>query len=239
MNLPKWIEDSIVYPVKNKYSYKYLIYDADEGFSTTKLPMSKEEINIEFNYNDDIPDEKIKEVLSSEESGLVILHGEPGTGKSTYIRHLITEVNKPFVYIDQSSFDAITDSSFISMLLNNKNSVFILEDCEVLLAEREAGNSKIATLLNMTDGLFGDSFKIKILCTFNTDIRKLDKALLRKGRMKMKYKFNKLVKEKVKVLADKLGLHIKEDKDMSLADIYNYNEETNNKDDQKRNIGFN
>lgn len=221
-------------------SCEYVTYNRD-GFSTNTLLIKKVDLNIKENYNDDLPDEKIKEFLKSDnESGLLILHGKPGTGKTTYIRHLIGELkDKEFLILDSSVFDNITDSSFIKLLLDYKDCVVILEDCESMLTNRTDGNNKMASLLNLSDGILGDAFNLKFICTFNADINRIDKALLRKGRMKVKYEFNKLTKNKVKILSNKYKLNIPEDKitDMYLSDIFNYNLD-NGAEKVTKNIGF-
>ena len=79
----------------------------------------------------------------------------------------------------------------------------------------------IAGLLNITDGLLGDCLNIQIICTFNTDIRRIDKALLRRGRLIALYEFRELTAEK----SNSLLKHLKSDqvtsKEMILADIFN------------------
>jgi len=224
----------------NTPSCEYATYNRD-GFSTNTLLIKTVDLNVKENYNDDLPDDKIKEFLQAEnESGLLILHGKPGTGKTTYIRNLIRELSdKDFLILDSSVFDNITDSSFIQLLLEYKDCIVILEDCESMLADRTDGNNKMASLLNLSDGILGDAFNLKFICTFNADINRIDQALLRKGRMKVKYEFKKLSKDKVKVLSDKYKLNIPEDKitDMYLSDIFNYNSDNGAQKDVKK-IGF-
>lgn len=240
--LPSVVKKSISLYEENRNtpSCEYATYNRD-GFSTNTLLIKTVDLNVKENYNDDLPDDKIKEFLQAEnESGLLILHGKPGTGKTTYIRNLIRELNdKDFLILDSSVFDNITDSSFIQLLLEYKDCVVILEDCESMLADRTDGNNKMASLLNLSDGILGDAFNLKFICTFNADINRIDQALLRKGRMKVKYEFKKLSKDKVKVLSDKYKLNIPEDKitDMYLSDIFNYNSDNGAQKDVKK-IGF-
>ena len=240
--LPSVVKKSITLYEENGNtpSCEYATYNRD-GFSTNTLLIKTVDLNVKENYNDDLPDDKIKEFLHAEnESGLLILHGKPGTGKTTYIRNLIRELNdKDFLILDSSVFDNITDSSFIQLLLEYKDCVVILEDCESMLADRTDGNNKMASLLNLSDGILGDAFNLKFICTFNADINRIDQALLRKGRMKVKYEFKKLSKDKVKVLSDKYKLNIPEDKitDMYLSDIFNYNSDNGAQKDVKK-IGF-
>jgi clusterin-associated protein 1 len=50
----------------------------------------------------------------------------------------------------------------------------------------------------------GDFLELKFVCTFNTAIDKIDKALLRKGRITTNYKFEKLSIDKANKLLEKL-----------------------------------
>lgn len=68
--------------------------------------------------------------------------------------------------------------------LENRNFVMVIEDAEELITSREeVRNSNLSMLLNLTDGLLGKSLGIQIIATFNTDVKNIDKALLRKGRL--------------------------------------------------------
>jgi ATP-dependent 26S proteasome regulatory subunit len=93
----------------------------------------------------------------------------------------------------------------------------------------------------MTDGLLSDCLNISIVATFNVDIKNIDEALLRKGRLLTQYKFDKLSTEKSKKLLKKLGhseIEVKEP--MTLADIYYYGENNNGNhaESTKKKIGF-
>ena len=201
------------------------------------MRIKSREMDINKNYNDDLPYNQIVDFLNSEDCGLVILNGDAGTGKTSLIRHFIKEIDKDFLYLDQSSFDNITDGSLMQTLSDYENAVLILEDCEAMLANRiDGNNSKMAALLNLTDGLIGDSFKFKVICTFNAPIGQVDKALLRKGRLRVRYEFKPLKTEKVKALAESLGIKDIPNKPMTLADIYNYADEVDFK--EEKSFGF-
>lgn len=184
---------------------------------------------LEEQYNDDfIPeDEKITAFVKKEKSGIIILHGEKGTGKSTYINHLInTNPEKMFVYFPSALVPLLGEPSFTDFFPRLKDSILILEDCENALRSREStgGNNAVNQLLNLSDGLL-KSLGIKFICTFNAPPEEIDEALLRKGRLFSKYEFKKLNAEKSSALLTKLyGREIKTDEPMSLADIYYYDE---------------
>ena len=90
--------------------------------------------------------------------------------------------------------------------------------------------------MNLADGLLGDGLKLKFLCTFNANINSIDKAVLRKGRLKYQYEFKALTPEKTQILAKELGKNIPEGKSLTVGEIYNYEEDNNAS--FKHKIGF-
>lgn len=228
--LPDYIIDNVVMESEddkeNSRYFEYVIY-GQHGFDTTTLPIKKYEVDLKTNYNDDLPDDAIVNFIENDKSGICILNGEPGTGKTHYIRHLMWRCkDTDFMILNASCFDAINDSSFVEMILDNKNAVVILEDCEDLLTDRMGNNSRIGTLLNISEGILGDALKLRFICTFNAPIGKIDSAVIRKGRTHVKYEFKALSYDKARVLADKLGVTLPEKKNAknfgyTLAEIYN------------------
>jgi hypothetical protein len=215
---------------------------SDSGFYTEDVnTIDFRSIDIKELYNDDFVDVDsiITQSLAKDEAGIILLHGNPGTGKTTYIKHLISKFqDKEFIFIQNDFVKDLLKPSFISFLLNNKNAILIIEDAEKVVITREnaSDDSVVSTILQLTDGLFSDFLNIKIICTFNTTIDRLDKALLRKGRMIAKYKFSPLAPEKTAALARKLG-HDNVTGSLTLADIFGLDKPGFNHVTQKA-IGF-
>jgi hypothetical protein len=242
----KWILDTnhslrSTYGSEKLPGFKVLVA-TDSGFYTDDVhTVDFRSIDINEFYNDDFAavDSVISESMTKNEAGIVLLHGDPGTGKTTYIKHLISKFqNKEFVFIQNDFVKDLLKPSFISFLLNNKNVILIIEDAEKVVITREnaSDDSVVSTLLQLTDGLFSDFLNIKVICTFNTTIDRLDKALLRKGRMIAKYKFSPLAPEKAAALARKLG-HENVTGSLTLADIFGLDKPGFNQATQKT-IGF-
>jgi hypothetical protein len=167
----------------------------------------------------------------------MLLHGDPGTGKSNYIKNIISGSKKKVIYIPPSMLSVIASPDFISYMLSNRGSILLIEDAEEVLSTDR--NTATNNLLGLTDGFLKDSLDLKIICTFNCDIGKIDKALQRKGRLYFEYKFDKLNQSDGQKLSDymKLGLNISED--LTLAEIFN--QADNSLDDsfnKERTIGF-
>lgn len=221
---------------------QYIVNSSDGEFYTKSLDVSIVDSKniIEENYNDEIPDKQIIEFLESNDSGIAIFHGEPGTGKTTYIRNLISRINKQFIYLNKETLLKLSQNSMVNFLIDNRDSVIVLEDCEEVISKNNGRNTCLTNLLNMSDGILGDSLKFKFICTFNVSTSEIDPAIMRKGRMKVKYEFKKLSKEKTKKLLEKL--YSNEDfsnvSEMTLADIYNYKVDNGNKIKKNNTIGF-
>lgn len=189
----------------------FLVAQDMSGFKLNKWHI-KEVKDFDFNlqYNDDFPvaNATIKDFIEEDgKSGLLILWGEKGTGKTTYIRHLIsTYPNKKFVFIPSNLITMLGDPSFGNFLLSLQNSIIILEDCEAVIRSRKSNSSAsaVSLLLNMGDGLMSDDLGIKFICTFNEEVTNIDEALMRKGRLACMYEFKKLTSDKVSELLPKV-----------------------------------
>jgi ATP-dependent 26S proteasome regulatory subunit len=129
------------------------------------------------------------------------------------------------IYIPPEYAHKIASPDFLTLLIANPNSILIIEDAENIVEERDGyRNASVANLLNVADGLLSDCLNIQILCTFNAHISKIDKALLRKGRLIAMYEFGKLEQSKAQQLSDKLGYKNEIKEAMTLANIYNQDE---------------
>ena len=213
----------------------------DNHYYTINSKIKKTIVNFDTHYNDDVKSmqKDLLTFLNERESGLAILHGKCGTGKSYFIKNLISSLDKQFILVTNSIAAHMAEPEFVAFMMENKDSIFILEDCEQILMAREENRfgGAIANILNMSDGLMSDIFNIKFICTFNTDIDNIDEALLRPGRCFVNYEFKALDKDKSRALMESLGHQVVKPKEMTLAEIYNYVEEQNEPKTTKR-IGF-
>lgn len=78
---PQELLNCIVY-IESKEDIRYMNYvtSSGSGFSTTRLEVRKQEVDVNINYNDDLPYETIINFINGKSSGIMIWHGTPGTG---------------------------------------------------------------------------------------------------------------------------------------------------------------
>lgn len=204
--------------------------------------------------------------LVNEKSGLVLLHGEPGTGKSSYIRQIITDLEgkskKKVVFVPSNLVEHIADPDFISFLIEqmdtsyydeesdiqaseNVGMVLILEEAQNALSKREDNFSKQSTnnILNLTEGILNDLFNIQIIATYNTKDSNIDPAIKRDMRLIADKYFGFLDIEKSNELAKSLNISDLITEPMPVSKIYSLlNKKTNNilidRGDEKSSMGL-
>ena len=86
-------------------------------------------MNIKQYYNDDFFEihNKIIEKLNSHSKGVVLFHGCPGTGKTSYLRHLSSLIKKRMIFITQEMAAKIASPDFITLLMDYPNSILIMK----------------------------------------------------------------------------------------------------------------
>jgi len=174
-------------------------------------------------------EQNLTAAIAAHSSGTTILRGMPGTGKTSFIRHLIAKLSRThrFYYLPTNAEKFLTSPDVMDFWAGENRSwpdakkVVILEDAEELLMQRAGDNrEKVAVLLNVADGLLGDFLQVHLIATVNCEISKLDPAITRPGRLLAVREFKRLSREQAKRIADAKGIALPEQPDFSLAEIY-------------------
>lgn len=228
---------------KEKKNNIALIVQTKHGYQTQDFELPKNELELDLNYGESFTPihDKILSTLNADKSkGLVLLHGEPGTGKTHYLKHLASLVeDKQVLFVPPYLVDFITSPEMTPFLIENSNSILFIEDAERVITDRsENGANGVSNILNLTDGILGDILNIQIVATFNMDRKKIDSALLRKGRLIAEHKFDKLSAEDSNKLIKHLGFDHEATDEMALTEIYNLKEVEYKSKDKTRKIGF-
>lgn len=200
-----------------------LVFSEQGELFTKSIELNASKVDLDLHYNDDFKDFHqivLNQLNMNLGSGLVLLHGLPGSGKTNYLRFLFTQLSKEIIFLPAHIANNLSNAEILTFLLQHRNSILILEDSENIIINRQLGGPSVASILNIADGLLSDCLGIQFVCTFNTDLANIDKALLRKGRLIAKYRFGPLVQNKAQVLSDSLGFNTTILKDTVLSEIF-------------------
>jgi hypothetical protein len=207
-----------------------LIVRGDYGLELKALEIKRTKLDINLYYEDDFKeiDAIIRQRLSKKnDKGIVLLHGLPGTGKTTYLRYLAGVLKKRVLFLSPSVAGSLMEPSFIDLLIDHPNSVIIIEDAEHIIMDRRiGGGSSVSNLLNISDGLLADFLNVQLICTFNSSLTMVDSALMRKGRLIAKYEFGKLSQKKAERLSKHMGLGQIVEGPMTLAEVMHPGEQS-------------
>ncbi len=219
-------------PVGNVYS---LIPDGGGGFRIQNIGstgLDFERGNYEDNVVTDI-DHIVEDLGSDSPCGrLVLINGVPGSGKTSLVRMLTKVVNRTFIYVPSYQVVEWSSPTIISVLNSIKKTnlfplIFIIEDADSCLVPRQGTDTNvnaISALLNLSDGILGALFDIRIVATTNATLDQYDPAIIRNGRLCKKIDINLLSPQKANEIYKRITKEDKEPfmKEILLADIYKY-----------------
>ena len=185
------------------YATRHGIAESSVNFAPPKLDIPSEVL---FPQLAKSPERMVEDFLASRDNVLILL-GEPGTGKSTYAKlmlmHKVYPEKRDVTVVD--SVAAVEDEGLISRIYTMvPGSIVILEDIDLILKPRSEGNSIMSSLLNAAEGIASPDVKFII----NTNLRNLDNidaAIRRPGRCYDHVSFAPLTPGQQRVLLDHMG----------------------------------
>lgn len=182
--------------------------------------------------------ENISNAFMNSSANVLLLYGEPGTGKTTFIKKMLENIGfskeRTINIIDTP--EVMASPELMNMIFQSQpKDIFIFEDVDRHLYSRSEGNDIMAGLLNAAEGLASPDVKI-IISTNIMKIADIDTALLRPGRCFNNIEFKKLDTVQQNAIREFIGAEaLVVDKAESLAEVMN----TQVNAGKKFSVGFN
>jgi len=199
-------------------------------------------------------DEAVEDLNDSAPKGrIVILEGDPGSGKTTMVKSFLLEVpDGMFILISPDMVQSLDGPQLLPLIMQYKTSycpngpiVFVLEDADKCLVKRGSDNmSSIQALLNLSDGILGSLLDLRLIATTNAKKLEIEPAILRAGRLSKRLDVGPLSqKDAIRTYkslfpnehleSDKLPKILLDKQSMILADIYSLARENGWKPEKK------
>lgn len=190
-----------------------------------------EPVELALHYGEDFPawERWFVGRLGYSRNTISIFQGEPGTGKTSFLRHLIVRMRTThrFYFVPPAEVGYLLRSGAMGFwiaearLASNRSPVLIIEDAERVLMRRGSDNHEdISSILNLADGLMGHSLRAHIICTLNCAESDIDPALIRPGRLLAWRSFHRLTRQEAESLAQRKRLVVPEGDSCTLAELY-------------------
>ena len=206
-------KSSNVYENKVKINFQWYVNKRDKRYLNTIYTNNNEQYDVLDDIKDFIKSKDFYLANNIPYKRNYLFYGKPGTGKTSLIFALASELNYDIKIIDLGSFSDL--NSLLYQIYNNSSNTFLVfEDIDAMSTkfdDRKENNSPVKSekdniavlptpnnnkelslsiLLNLLDGLYTKEGMITFFTT--NHIEKLDSAFLRDGRMDYKLEMTDL-----------------------------------------------
>lgn len=201
-----------------------LMLSDSSGMRIYQKPLHFEVPELDKQFNEDMAeaDRKIMEKLSDPmQKGVVLLHGPRGTGKTTYLRSLISRLGSRVVLMPADMTFQMSAPHALPFIMNMPGSVILIEDVDALLVDRSGFGSDLSgTLGEFSEGLLSDCVNLKFVITCNLPVDQIDAGFMRRSLIMASYEFKPLTPERCNKLFSELRPGHTINKELTLAEVY-------------------
>jgi hypothetical protein len=199
------------------------------GLSNNGLELERVETKIDLDaielfYNNKTMKDvnKLIKKIKKSQTGISILHGERGTGKTSIVHYLATKLDRIVIFVPNNMLEhTINNPDFRKFIKKYNKVLLVLDDCEMSFNEYFVkSNFIVNNLLQLVDGFLSDSIDLSIVAIFNVeDSEEIDHNLLNCNNLIDVINFDELSESESNELADHLGDKTKYKNKAKLIDI--------------------
>lgn len=175
---------------------------------------------------------KLVKKINKTQTGLSIIYGQRGTGKSSIIHYLSTKIDRTVVFIANNMIEhTINAPEFKKFISKYPKVMIVLDDCELSLNEYFAkSNFIVNNLIQLIDGFGHDSIDLSLMAIFNVESEEeIDHNLLDCNNLMEVVYFDLLEVSEANELSEHLGEKAKYKNKTKLIDIIKKRGPVNNK----------
>lgn len=197
---------------------------SETGLEIEPIQHKEAEADIDHYYTADTFKQlgKVVKKIKKSETGLAILHGERGTGKTSAINYLASKLDRIVIFIPNNMIEhTINNPVFRNFIRKYERPVLVLDDCEMLFNEFFAKSNMFSNnLLQMVDGLLADQTNVCIVAIFNLEREdEIDHSMLECNNLIGVVEFGRLSEKESNELAKLIESGKKYKHDTRLVDI--------------------
>jgi hypothetical protein len=200
-------------------------YQDDDGIDSVQFPLRGPFPADAFYPWMDRPLAKLADDFLKSTANALLLIGPPGTGKTSFIKALVNEMNADAWLTYDSALHKSDKLHKDFMRPTDQPRLLIMEDADVILSAREDGNDAMGRLLNLADGMVSVGQRKLVFSTNLPNLHSIDEALLRPGRCFGILKFRDMNRDEALAACESVGreltIDMKEHETVSLATALN------------------
>ena len=158
-------------PKRVRQKSNFVVISSQHGYLSTReveMPcVLRREDDLILHYGQEFNEwnSKFLSLLRQKRTGVAILRGEPGTGKTSYLRFLTYKLRRThrFYHLPLCVYPLLAAPAAVTFWMEQDEGherykkVVLLEDAESLLMQRASDNQvNLSNLLNISDGFLGE-----------------------------------------------------------------------------------
>lgn len=185
------------------------------------INMSIDLESIELYYNSNTlksVNSAIKKIKKNN-SGITILHGDRGTGKTSIINYISSKIDRILIYLPTNMLEnTLNNPEFNNFLKRFSNPILIIDDCEFVFNDAFSGGNVLSNnILQMVEGL--NKTDVNIIMIYNSNVDEVDSNLIDSNSILDVVNFEYLSKEEANEISKSIGTKKKYKNKIKIGDI--------------------